>query len=361
MDVLTKRYFTAMVVLVSVILYGCAPELRRPDASQSAVQAERTAQIRLAKSIRSKRLARLNKIREKLIPHARDICSKVLDKSGLDCLYSLELVDDSQLNAAADGEKIYINSGLIRFLESDDEIAIVIGHEMAHNMLDHSEKKMGGVILGAIVDGVIQGATGINTGGIFQNAGALVYSKDYEEEADYLGLYLASRAGYDISIAPTLWRRMGAESPGSIAQRYGGTHPGTPERSVALQKAVAEVEIKKSQGLVMLPNRADGNTDTSDVGGVMADSSPAEKAQMEPSAFQGKASNANDTVLPTVVGEWNYRAENYAEEQGCLGEDRRRPVTMMVKKEAGQEHFTSACSNRDEPFEFACSLVGCSQ
>lgn len=359
---LRKAFSIAAAIVAMAILFGCAPALQRPDAPQAAVQSERAAQVQLAKDIRAKRLARLNRIRVKLMPQARDICSQALGKSGLECVYSLELLDNSELNAKADGEKIYINSGMVRFLESDDEIAIVMGHEMAHNMLDHINKKMGSMLLGAIVDGLIQGATGVSTGGAFQNAGAMAYSQEYEEEADYLGLYLASRAGYDIGVAPTLWRRMGIESPGSIAHNYSGTHPSTPERSVALRNAITEIELKKGQGLALLPNRADQAKDaigSGDAETAIANFSPTKKGSPTTPALNANPDIASETDFPRVVGQWNYRAEIYAQNQGCLGDKGRKPITTLVKKEGNKEQFQSACVNRDEPMQFSCTNISC--
>ena len=85
---LKKALSSTAIIFAAVLLLGCAPGLQRPDAPEAEVQAERTAQIRLAKEIRAKRLARLNGLKAKLTPQARDICAKALGKSGLECIYS---------------------------------------------------------------------------------------------------------------------------------------------------------------------------------------------------------------------------------------------------------------------------------
>lgn len=356
------RLFSSLILVTALALTGCGTELRRPDTPDPVVQQERAAQLRLAKEIKAKRLARLNRIRAKLVPQARNICAKVLDRSAMKCIYSLELVDDASLNAAADGNKIYINTGMLRFLESDDEIAIVLGHEMAHNMLDHINKKRGSMIVGAIIDAVIQGATGVYTGGAFQQAGALAYSQDYEEEADYLGLYLAARAGYDISVAPTLWRRMAIENPKSISRSYAGTHPSTPERAVALRKAVEEVELKRSAGLALQPIKADhteahGNSfedvETA-IAGTSTDSHSSGRTTLTPT----QQSAPNKEAL-NAIGEWNYQAELFAEEQGCSPQEKGRPPAYLLKTENFTEYYESPCPSHGGPLHYHCTNVGC--
>ena len=86
-------------------------------------------------------------------------------------------------------------------------------------------------------------------------AGAIAYAKDFEAEADYLGTYLAARAGFEISDAPLLWRRMAVEHPGSIGRGFMATHPSTPERATALARTVEEIEGKIASGQPLVPER----------------------------------------------------------------------------------------------------------
>jgi predicted Zn-dependent protease len=101
----------------------------------------------------------------------------------------------------------------------------------------------------------------VPTGGVFSQLGAGVmnstFSKDYEGEADYLGLYFASRAGYDVAIAPDFWRRMGVEHPSSVESEYLSVHPSTPERTLSLEQVVTEIHAKRAAGLVLEPARSE--------------------------------------------------------------------------------------------------------
>ncbi|MCM8818123.1 MAG: M48 family metallopeptidase [Candidatus Omnitrophica bacterium] len=153
------------------------------------------------------------------------------------------------INSWTDGKRIYVTPGLLRFLQSDNELALVLSHEIAHAILDHVQKMQGNIILGTIFDIAITIATGVNTQGIFGNIGGLIYSKEFEKEADYLGTYICAVSGYDVSNAPNLWRKMAAEYPGSTKDIFLATHPSSPERYILIEKTVKEIEEKRKKGL----------------------------------------------------------------------------------------------------------------
>jgi len=182
-----------------------------------------------------------------------------------DVAVSLDLVCDMPIvfqhkdvvNAFADGSNVMVSKGMMRFVENDDELALIIGHEMAHNTMGHLRKQQGNSLLGALVDGVIGAVTGVNLG-LFQQAGANAFSQDFEAESDYVGAYYAARAGYDVSGAVYLWRRMGADNPAAI-HLAGTSHPSTAKRLLALKKTQEEIEAKRAAGLPLLPDRENSN------------------------------------------------------------------------------------------------------
>jgi hypothetical protein len=174
------------------------------------------------------------------------------------CAYPATVTQDDIVNAYADGRQVYIASGMMRFAETDDELALVVAHEMAHNALGHVNKTRGNAFLGALIDVAIAAGTGVNTQGVFSNAAAHVFSQEFESEADYEGLYMAARAGFNISNAPEFWRRMAAEHPGSIKKNFAASHPSTPQRFLALENAVKEIEVKRQRGDLLLPEGSKG-------------------------------------------------------------------------------------------------------
>jgi predicted Zn-dependent protease len=112
--------------------------------------------------------------------------------------------------------------------------------------------------LGAIVDIAVAAGSGIDTRGVFSNAAAQVYSKEFESEADYEGAYFSARAGYDIGHSPEFWRRMGAEHPGAIKKNFMASHPSSPERFLRLDNAVKEINAKRADGRELVPEKASG-------------------------------------------------------------------------------------------------------
>lgn len=169
------------------------------------------------------------------------------------CDYPVVLHPADAINAFADGRQVAVMRGMLRFARDDLELAVVIGHELAHNSMKHIEKQTGNVLLGTILD-ILAAARGVNTQGAFGNLAGLVFSKEFEAEADYVGLYFVARAGFDVSRAPNFWRRMAAASPGAIGrQGFAASHPSTPERFLALEKTVEEIRAKQAAGRELAP------------------------------------------------------------------------------------------------------------
>lgn len=184
------------------------------------------------------------------------------------CRYDFYLTDDAEANAFADGDTIYINRGILQVARTDEELALVIGHELAHNAMGHLDARrqnaMMGTIGGAALD-VLAALAGVNTGGAFSNAGgdigARMFAQAFESEADYVGLYFVQRAGYPIDGVEEFWRRMALEHPRGI--RFAYTHPTTAERFLGLAAARSEIAAKIVAGQPLVPNmRRDQDDET---------------------------------------------------------------------------------------------------
>lgn len=156
------------------------------------------------------------------------------------------IIIDDTVNAFAKPEGIWVTTGMLKFVNGDDELAVVLGHEMAHHILDHLSKQERNRFWGALLGGMFGAAR------LGAQQASLVHSQDFEKEADVMGLYLAARAGFDVSQAPQLWRRMAVSHPAAI-HAQGGTHPSTVERFALMDAVVAEIAAKKAAGLPLVP------------------------------------------------------------------------------------------------------------
>jgi len=174
------------------------------------------------------------------------------------CDVAVNFTVRAEPNAYTDNEAIVIQSGILRLLRGDADLATIIGHELAHVTMDHHDSKIQNTLFGQIGGAVIDGSLilgGVYTGGAFSRefgrAGALAYSVEFEREADYIGAYYAARAGYDISGTEEVWRAMALERPAAI--RLARTHPTSPVRFVQMQNVIVEIADKKRRGVPLEP------------------------------------------------------------------------------------------------------------
>lgn len=144
------------------------------------------------------------------------------------CNSPVRVVDKSNVNAYADGKSISVTKGMLWFARDETELAMVLAHELAHNVMGHA-----GSLSGAFSD-----------------------KKGLEADADYVGLYILARAGYDIDRAPQFWRRLAAAFPRLIESAK--NHPIMPYRVVALRKTTAEIRARQAAGLPLIPRRLVG-------------------------------------------------------------------------------------------------------
>jgi len=172
-------------------------------------------------------------------------------ESEVACGYYVELNNQDAINAFADGERIVVTSGMMRFAD-DSDLAVVVAHETAHNAMGHIDMKRRNATGGLFLD-ILAAAAGVNTNGAFSKAAARSHSEEFELEADYVGLYLMASAGHPIEDAPYFWRRMAAEKPESTQDHIADTHPTSPERFVAMQRAIEEIENKIARGAPLKP------------------------------------------------------------------------------------------------------------
>jgi len=156
-------------------------------------------------------------------------------------------VPSEAVNAAAGEGVVVVTYGLLNFVKNDDELAVVIGHEMAHIAKGHLLKRQGLGLLAALVHwGLSQnipqgGEIGRQLGGIFNAK----FSRDFEREADYFGVIFAYLGGFNVKRGIEIWERFAIELPQSLNASLLADHPTTTERLLRV-KALAE-KLEKNE------------------------------------------------------------------------------------------------------------------
>ena len=224
-----------------------AAEIEQMAQQQYRQQLAQAAEKRALAPPDHPQLKRLRAIAQRIIPHAL-----AWNPRAQDWKWEVNLIGSKQINAyCMPGGKIAFYTGILEQLQlSDDEVAMVMGHEIAHALREHARERMGksvvtegvarvgGAVIAAwlgidprVTDSVARGGAGL---------AALSFSRSDETEADLVGMELAARAGFDPRAGVTLWQKMGAASKGAPPQ-WLSTHPSGQSRIVEIQQNLPKV------------------------------------------------------------------------------------------------------------------------
>jgi predicted Zn-dependent protease len=202
------------------------------SAAQQYVQMKQQAASRGLLNRDAPAVARVRTIAERLIPHGRRFNAEAGSWA-----WEVNVIDAPTINAfCMPGGKIMVFRGIVEKLQlTDDELAAVIGHEIAHALLQHGRARMSEAVLknvGVNLAALYFGLGDLGASALAQAAQvaiSLPYSRAHEIDADLAGIELAARAGYDPRAALSLWRKMAAASGGQPPQ-FLSTHPGHANR-----------------------------------------------------------------------------------------------------------------------------------
>lgn len=246
--------FAALMV---VLANGCAPT-RTTSAGAVGVDREQTMLVSSAEVNRSAENAYTQTIQDARakkrlnrdmgqVQRVRAIAGRLIPATAVfradapSWRWETNVISSNDLNAwCMPGGKMAVYTGLIDKLAlTDDELAAVMGHEIAHALREHGREKVGqaaGVDLAATIGGLIGAYYGVdaNVGkSVLGAAGELAFmrpnSRGMEQEADRVGVELAARAGFDPHAAISLWEKM-ARASGSGTPQWLSTHPSHESR-----------------------------------------------------------------------------------------------------------------------------------
>jgi predicted Zn-dependent protease len=219
-----------------------AEQVEAAGAQQYQQMMQQAAQQRALAPATQPQLIRLREIAKRIIAQSSQWNSRVKQWR-----WEVNLVASPQLNAfCMPGGKIAFFYGILEKLQlSDDEVAMVMGHEVAHALREHARERMAktaGTSLGINIASALLGLG--NVGDTLLRMGGqlatLTFSREDESEADLVGMELASRAGYDPRASVTLWKKMGAAAKGAPPQ-WLSTHPAGPTRIRDLESNLPKV------------------------------------------------------------------------------------------------------------------------
>ena len=254
----------SLALVLSVSALACAPSWAREGVDvgkQSwatrlvpAEQVEQAAQQQYAQMGQDARqkgallpdnhpqVVRLRAIAKRLIPYSME-----WNKRATQWQWEVIVLNSKELNAfCMPGGKIAFYTGILEQLQlTDDEVAMVMGHEIAHALREHARERMDKTSATKLGANLISGLLGLgSTGDALLNMGGqlltLKFSRENESEADLVGMELAARAGYDPRAGVSLWQKMSAASKGAPPQ-WLSTHPSGNSRIQEIQASLPKV------------------------------------------------------------------------------------------------------------------------
>ena len=188
-------------------------------------------------------LLRLRTIAKKLIPH-----TSPWNERSRSWRWEVNLIGSKQINAwCMPGGKIAFYTGILDQLKlNDDEVAMIMGHEMAHALREHARERLAKSQATSIGLSIASQLLGLGSlGDVAANLGTqlltLKYSRDDETESDLVGLEIAARGGYKPEASVSLWQKMQAAS-GNGSPSFLSTHPSGANRIQELQTNLPKVQ-----------------------------------------------------------------------------------------------------------------------
>ncbi|AOS45853.1 TPR repeat-containing protein YfgC precursor [Lacunisphaera limnophila] len=248
-----KSLYPALLAAVLLVLVGCytVPETGRKSLMIVSPGEEMKMGVAAFADIRTKEKVSTDVEANARVRRIGTRIAEAVGNSLPGAQWEFVVFDEAKtVNAfALPGGKVGVYTGLLALASSDDEVATVIGHEIAHVTARHGAERMSqGLVAGVVGAGVELGTKDSEYRdlarvlyGATATGATLAFSRGNESEADYIGLRYAAKAGYDPRAAITFWQKMAKAKDGKQPWKWISTHPPDGERIAALQKWMPEV------------------------------------------------------------------------------------------------------------------------
>ncbi|HEX2542850.1 MAG TPA: M48 family metallopeptidase [Caldimonas sp.] len=257
--------------------------------------------------------------------------------------WEVNVFDSPQVNAfCVPGGKIGVFTGLVHRLDlSDDELAAVLGHEIAHALREHTREQMSQRSLSNSIVELIahSGLPYAAPAAILASLGSthlvrMPFSHQMELEADLMGIELMARAGYDPRRAPGLWRKLQREEETAGATEFLRTHPTHDRRISEIERVTPRVMTVYRPGALLVPVTSEPAPDAS-------------PARAPPATFPRVAAS------PLRTGQDEYQVRRAAQAEACVA-----PRATLIGQAPATEVYGVACEGGPER-RYVCQFGHC--
>ncbi|MBX7489870.1 M48 family metallopeptidase [Helicobacter turcicus] len=235
-----------LLIITAIFFYACASTdyTNRSQLMLLSDKEEMALGEQSAKEILQNAKISRNAIQTKMVERVGVRIANVANRP--DFKWEFHLLQGEQINAfCLPGGKVFVYTGLMDLVANDDELAVVLSHEIAHTILRHGAERMsmqnirqiGGSLLGLIVQSQAPEYTSLfnQAYSVGSNVGVMLpFSRSHELEADKVGIALMQKAGYNTQAAITFWQKMATDEKDS--SDFLSTHPSDTKRIQAIQE-----------------------------------------------------------------------------------------------------------------------------
>lgn len=169
----------------------------------------------------------------------------------LACAFAIDIGHAPNVNAYSDGRRIMLTRGLLEALAGDDEVAVILARELAHNVLQHARQLQQTATVSGVIDSLLplQPEPTSYAGG----RGIKPLPDKMDQEADRLALFMLARASYDPLNLSTVAQKLSEIAPANQLNSYSAMHPWTEERRNLVHSIVKEIRQKQAAKRPLVP------------------------------------------------------------------------------------------------------------
>jgi Zn-dependent protease with chaperone function len=167
------------------------------------------------------------------------------------CAFSMEIGNTTQVNAYADGRRIMVTRGMLDFFSHDEELAVILAREIAHNVLQHSGSLQMAATTASVIDALLPLQP--DPAALSGRGGLRPLPAKLDQDADRLAMYLLARAGYDPGASERTMEKLAQAHPASQVNTYLALHPWTTERRQLIRNTLTEIRQKQAAKKPLVP------------------------------------------------------------------------------------------------------------